>query len=77
MPARKNQDVAFDHAHAIHCLICPGSNLVRRFPARTAVAEQLPLWTHGMNFRRPEAFILAVVPFDQIAIDFGYSAEAG
>src|ERR1043166_3046935 len=30
-----------------------------------------------MNLDRAEAFVLAVVPFDQIGIDFGRGAEAG
>src|SRR5206468_2755895 len=30
-----------------------------------------------MNLHRSETFVLAVVPFDQIAIDFGCRPEAG
>src|SRR5207253_8764849 len=41
-----------------------------------AVAEQLPFWALVMNLRRSKSFIVAVVPFDQIAIDFGGGREA-
>jgi hypothetical protein len=30
-----------------------------------------------MNLDRSETFVFSVVPFDQVAIDFGYGPEAG
>ena len=30
-----------------------------------------------MNLHRSETFVIAVVPFDQVAIDFGCGPEAG
>src|SRR5437870_5405135 len=37
MPARKNQHVAFNRAHATHYAIGPRANLVWRFPVRADV----------------------------------------
>src|SRR5437867_3671541 len=77
MPARKNQNIASDRANAIHNLICPRGNMVRRFSAGAAVVEQMPFRALRVNFRRAEAFVPAVVPFDQVAVNFGARAEAG
>src|SRR5262245_6116899 len=52
-------------------------DLSRRFPFGAAVAEQLPVVALGPNFGRPASLILAVVPFQQIAIDFGDAPKAG
>src|SRR5258708_32105187 len=77
MPARKNQYIAVDGAHAAHNTIRARSNLIRRFSAGTAVAKQLPVGMLRTNHQRSETFELAVVPLDQIGIDFGCGPEAG
>ena len=77
MSAGKNQHIAFDGAHATDNTIGSGANLLRRFSVGTTVTEQLPVGSYRMNFRGSNAFIIAVVPLDQIGIDFGCSAEPG
>src|ERR1700730_16671532 len=49
----------------------------RRFTSWAAVSKQLPIWAPGTDLGRGETLILAVVPFEQIRIDFGHSPEAG
>ena len=39
MPARPNQYIAFDRAHAANNMFGPNANLLRQFSIRTAVAE--------------------------------------
>src|SRR5262249_27469530 len=77
MATRKNQHVGFDLAHTTQGVIGSISDLARRLALRTSVTEQLPVRTLQTNLRRPEAFVLAVVPFDKIPIDFGYAPEPG
>src|SRR4029077_1824561 len=77
MSARKNQYIAFHRAHATGNPIRSGANLFRRFSVRATVAEQLPVRSDRMNLRGSNAFVIAVVPLDQIGIDFGCGAEPG
>src|SRR6516162_3604440 len=51
------------------------AHLVGRFTSRTTVAEQLPGGTLGMNLGCAKTLILAVVPFEQVAIDVGCDVE--
>jgi len=75
MPTRKYQRVAPDLAR-------PGQNSIRssphgagRFPARTTVAEQLPVGMFRANLGCATPFILAVIPFHQVSILFGDRTE--
>src|SRR5713226_3673150 len=74
--ARKEQDVPFDRPHPAYHPVGPCSDLIRRLPSRAAVAEQLPVRTLGANVSAGAAFIRAVVPFEEIRLDFGHGAEA-
>jgi hypothetical protein len=76
VPTRKNQNVALDRAHAANHTVSPRSNLGWRFPSGTTVAEQLPARALGMDLPSAQTLVFAVVPFDQVAIDFGLGAEA-
>ena len=75
MAARKKQHVALDRVHPAHDTISTRAHLTRRFPSRATVPEQLPVWALHVDFRRAAALIIAVVPFEQIAINFGYRPE--
>src|SRR5580704_640120 len=77
MPARKHEHITLDAAQASDDAVGARSDLVRRLASRTAVAEQLPVRMFRMNIDRPPAFILAIIPFDQIGVDFRHAAEAG
>src|SRR6516164_1675544 len=77
MPARKNQHVAFDRTHPAHDAVGPRANLARRLSSGTAVTEELPVRTLHTGFSRAAAFILAIVPLDQVGIDLGYTAKSG
>jgi hypothetical protein len=50
---------------------------VKRRRSRAAVAEQLPVRALRVDLGRAAALILAVVPFDQIGVDFGHGTKAG
>src|SRR6266851_1892937 len=75
MGARKYQDIAADGAHAADDAIGPCPDLVRSFPARATVAEQLPVRALREDLGGAAAFILAIVPLRQIRIEFGYGSE--
>ncbi len=45
-------------------------NLIERFSARESIAEHFPVRTLGVNVGGAETLILAVIPFDQVAIHF-------
>src|SRR5262245_23551212 len=76
MAAGKNQNVPVNGAQAAHHPVGPRAYLIRRFSAGTTVAEQLPTGTLRKDIGRTTAFILAVVPFVQITIDFRDGSEA-
>jgi hypothetical protein len=77
MSAGKNQHIPGDCAQAVHNPIGSLGNLLWRFSSRRAVAEELPFRTLCMDLHASSAFIVAVVPFEQIWIDFSDSTEAG
>src|SRR5438094_9387467 len=52
------------------------SDLLWRFPVGATVAKQLPAGPLRTNLRRSKTFVIAIVPFDQIAIELCYRAEA-
>src|SRR5262245_7547393 len=77
MSAGEQQHVSTHSPQAAHGPVSPGDDLGRRFPSRAAVAEQLPVGALCPNIGRPPSLILAVVPFQQIGIDFGDGPKAG
>ena len=72
MPARKNQHVAFNGSDSAHYAVGARADLVGQFSSRTAFAEQLPVRALRVDFSRAAILILAVVPFDQVGVDFGH-----
>jgi hypothetical protein len=77
MPTRKEENIALNRAQPTHYAVGPGPDLIRRFSSRAAVAEQLPVGAILENLDGTATLILAVVPFQQIAIDRGLGPEAG
>src|SRR5882724_5599518 len=75
MGARKHQDVALDGAYTIDNTVGSRAHLVRGLPSGAAVPEQIPIRALLQDLDRAPAFILAIVPFDQIRIGFGLLAE--
>jgi len=72
---REEQNVAGDPAHSLHYAVFPRSNVFWRFAPWAAVAEQVPVRAFGKDVSRVAAFVLAVVPFDQVTINLGYGSE--
>src|SRR5271163_854890 len=77
MPARKNQHVASDRAHPAHDTVGPRPDLARRLSSGATVTEELPVRALRMDLSRAAAFILAIVPLDQVGIDLGRTAKSG
>src|SRR5215470_13439981 len=63
MPAGEQQHVPCDGARALQRAIGSRANLVRRFPARAAIAKQLPIRTLPMDVSSTPPLIRAIVPF--------------
>src|SRR5207245_6639331 len=77
VPAGEERGVAFDGARPAHRPVGPRPDLVGRLPSRAAVAEQLPVRTLAVDVGAGATFIRAVVPFDEIRLDFRHGAETG
>jgi hypothetical protein len=57
-------------------LIDSRADLRRAFAAGAAVAEEHPVWCLRMDLFRGQSFVLPIVPFDEVGIDFSLGAEA-
>lgn len=71
MATGKKQNVSLNGPHAAQSAVCSLTHLTRCFTAGASIAEQLPVRTLSMYFFCAAALILAVIPFDQVAIDLG------
>ncbi len=76
MAAGENQHVTLDRARAFHRAVCPRANLVRRFPSRAAITKQLPIRALPVDVSGKATLILAIVPFEQVTVDFSHSSKA-
>src|SRR5271165_6868925 len=76
MSAGEHEYIGADRAKARNYAIGASGDLRQRLPARTPVAEDLPLGTLAANLRGPLAFIGAVIPLDEIRIDACDRAKA-
>jgi hypothetical protein len=77
MAARKEQNISLDGTRASNDAVGPCTNLRWHFTSRATVAKQFPVWPLLEDVFRAAALILAVVPLDQVVIDFGHTREAG
>ena len=76
VPARKKQHVPLDSPHPAYHPVGPRSDLVRRLPVGTAVTEQLPIRALGADVGAATTLVRAVVPFQEVGLDFRRGAEA-
>src|SRR5215813_1296692 len=76
MSAGKKQYVPLHRTHAFHRAVCARPDLVRRFPSGASITKQLPLGALLVDISGEAALILAVVPFEQVPVDFSYSSKA-
>src|SRR5262249_49949621 len=76
MPAGKEQYVPLEGPHSAYHPVGPDTNLFRGFPSRTTITEQLPVRALGVDVTGAAALVVSVIPFQQVAIDLGYAAEA-
>src|SRR5262245_24209217 len=76
MSAGKKQYVSLHPARAFDRAVCPRPDLVRRFPSGASITKQLPLGALLVDISGEAALILAVVPFEQVPVDFSHSSKA-
>src|SRR5689334_11834656 len=69
MPAREQHGVSRNAADSLHDPVRARADLLGRLAAGTAVTEQFPPWAFSHNVGGSPAFILAVIPLDQIFTD--------
>jgi hypothetical protein len=50
--------------------------LSRHFTSRTTVAEDIPIRTFLANVRRAPSFIIPVIPFSEVQLDFSALTQA-
>jgi hypothetical protein len=75
MSAGKEQYISRNRADTLNYTVCPLANLCWRFASRSAVPEQLPVWTLSKDLGRTQSLILTVVPLHQVRIGFGRSSK--
>jgi hypothetical protein len=75
--AGKQQHVSGDGTDTLNHSVGSLLNLVRHLASRAAIPEQLPVWALRVDLGRAPAFVLTVVPFDQVRIGLGYRSESG
>jgi hypothetical protein len=56
--------------------IDPGAHLLRRFAAGASVPEDEPAWRDLVDLHGRQAFVIAIVPLDQIGINDRSISEA-
>src|SRR6516165_8270669 len=77
MGTGKKQHVALDRANPANHAVGAAADLGRRFPSRTAVAEYMPARTFLVDIGAGAAFVISVIPFDQVAVDLGLVSKTG
>src|SRR4029077_19828700 len=60
----KKKHVTLDRTHTFDRAICPRANLARCFPARAAIAKDLPIRALPMDVSSTATLVLAIVPLD-------------
>ena len=76
VPTREQEYIALERAQTAYDPIGARRRLVGRFSPGAAIPKQLPARTLRQNLRCGQAFIFAVVPFDQVRINRSNGAEA-
>jgi hypothetical protein len=71
----EDRDITVHRAEMRNQMIGPCANVGRGFTLRHAIAIDGPIGPPLMNFRGGQAFILAIVPLDQILVHLHRAAE--
>src|SRR5208283_6214690 len=76
MGAGEDQDIARERPKLPDNTVCPRADLPGGFTSRAAVAKELPARPFGLNLGEAVAFVIAVIPLDQIPFDLGHLPES-
>ena len=63
--------LAVDRSNPTAHAVGSRADFVERFATGKSIAEEIPIRAFRMDVRPSQALVVAVVPFDQVAIDFG------
>src|SRR5436190_21629001 len=77
MPAREDQDVTLESPEQPHDAIGPRPHLPRGFTPGATVTKQFPVGPFSVNLNAAAAFVVTVVPFEQITFDLGHPPKPG
>jgi hypothetical protein len=66
----EEQHIAIHRAHPIDDAVRPACHLLRCFASGTTVTEKLPPRPFFTDFRPGSALILAIIPLDEVRVDF-------
>jgi hypothetical protein len=70
MPARKYEYISLSCSSAIYDAVRPSTDVLNCLASWAAIAKKLPTGALNLNIRSAPALVVAVVPFDEIGIDF-------
>jgi hypothetical protein len=77
MAVRKDGNLALQQSQSRDDAIGAVGHLFRRFAAGASVSKEIPVWTRLADVHGESSLVVAIVPFGQIGIDFGVSAQPG
>ena len=70
MTVREESDVAVQLYQSLDQSICSRRDLIRHFTIGAAVPKEIPPWSCRHNFSKRLTLEIAVVPFNQVRVDF-------
>src|SRR5262249_7732207 len=73
--AREEQKVALNRADSLQEAVGSGAHLPRGFTPGATVAKKPPVGPLRMNLNAAAAFVLTIVPFEQVRFDLGQSSK--
>jgi hypothetical protein len=77
MPARKKQHNPLNRAHTVYDPVRARCDLMWHLTPWATIAEQIPIRAFRMDLNAAPPFVLTIVPFEEIRINFRDRPEAG
>jgi len=70
-PLENKEHIPRNGTNSLHDAVCSRCHLPRHFSPRAPITERFPVRALSQDVNRAAALILAVVPFDQVGVNFG------